>query len=716
MFLIKSEGNDNDQDTGDVGKGDPDGLAESQQSKTATDAVMEETQVSQPKSDIDQTSLDDDGQTLSQVQIQYQNLMELAATMQQSQTSTDEKLATSNEATPMQDGNGRENTENKGGSLPFKKRMATSSSEDEQGGTDEDTDDDDVDDDDVKDEDFHPDDSPGISSKKRNKTWPRRRIAATDDSDDSDPDGLKDVPSDSSESTDDDDDSDAYDENGNPRLISINNPRYRHKGQSRTEGKGDISDSKTKSKGTKSLKIKKTSIKTTKNSKKRRKKNPTRNRLQSQENVAQYFEELKSKEVQKQRETADARKARAMKTSSSYRLNFQKNVLESEEYMSEKKQKREERKEKRQLEQSIKQQLADTKRASAQRRWDEHVRDFVPRRGLKPSSIEKAIWTHKVTGLNKAFPKSQPGTIYGEMTKEEKEIIKEYEATLPEDELNKWKHQNQCVNQVTQLKYDKESKMWWAKIPGEDDPKREFVDKDYPRWWMEENFHSDFIEMTIMKEVWLPVPVGNSSTDDAPRQLLTDIKMQFPQKNKNTCLFSGLASALSYCKRKKEATSLVRRATKVEHLDMDSQIVEVKRFMISYLPSIGQSKSFNIRASNHKRNVLSLEELCANKTPFVTIVIPQMKNGNQNHAFTVVDDLIFDSTQSHAMKLTKESIEWISEITGWEHTPSTKREKLTRVDKEVDNETISIVRKNNLLDLELYNFAQQLFKEKRGMK
>ena len=67
----ESEGNDNDQDTGDVGKGDPDGLAESQQSKTAADAVMEETQVSQPKSDIDQTSLDDDGQTLSQVQIQY---------------------------------------------------------------------------------------------------------------------------------------------------------------------------------------------------------------------------------------------------------------------------------------------------------------------------------------------------------------------------------------------------------------------------------------------------------------------------------------------------------------------------------------------------------------------------------------------------------------------------------------------------------------------
>ena len=110
--------------------------------------------------------------------------------------------------------------------------------------------------------------------------------------------------------------------------------------------------------------------------------------------------------------------------------------------------------------------------------------------------------------------------------------------------------------------------------------------------------------------------------------------------------------------RMKEATSLIHRATKVEHLDMDSQIVEVKQFMISYLPSIGQSKSFNVHASNHKKMFCLLKN-CVQKTPFVTIVIPQMKNGNQNHAFTVVDDLIFDSTQSHAMKLTKESIEWI---------------------------------------------------------
>ena len=54
-----------------------------------------------------------------------------------------------------------------------------------------------------------------------------------------------------------------------------------------------------------------------------------------------------------------------------------------------------------------------------------------------------------------------------------------------------------------------------------------------------------------------------------------------------------------------------------------------------------------------------LQELFKNVTPYVMIIIPQMKNGSQNHAFCVVDSLIFDSTQVKAMKLQKTSVEWI---------------------------------------------------------
>jgi hypothetical protein len=54
-------------------------------------------------------------------------------------------------------------------------------------------------------------------------------------------------------------------------------------------------------------------------------------------------------------------------------------------------------------------------------------------------------------------------------------------------------------------------------------------------------------------------------------------------------------------------------------------------------------------------NRLSLDELVQNKTQFLTVVIPCAHEGSASHAVVVVNDIIFDATQSHAMKLCKES-------------------------------------------------------------
>ena len=56
---------------------------------------------------------------------------------------------------------------------------------------------------------------------------------------------------------------------------------------------------------------------------------------------------------------------------------------------------------------------------------------------------------------------------------------------------------------------------------------------------------------------------------------------------------------------------------------------------------------------------MSWVELIDNETIYPTLVIPIGADGSINHAFCVVDDLIFDSTQTHALKLTMKSIEWI---------------------------------------------------------
>jgi hypothetical protein len=60
-----------------------------------------------------------------------------------------------------------------------------------------------------------------------------------------------------------------------------------------------------------------------------------------------------------------------------------------------------------------------------------------------------------------------------------------------------------------------------------------------------------------------------------------------------------------------------------------------------------------------KMNQLSLDELVQNKTRFPTVVIPRVNDGSASHAVVVVDNIIFDATQSHAMKVCKGSFNWI---------------------------------------------------------
>ena len=65
----------------------------------------------------------------------------------------------------------------------------------------------------------------------------------SDNKNDNDPDGLNDPPLSSSE---DDDENGVYDENGRPKLISMDNPRYQHKQQSSTNKVGDNTESSSK--------------------------------------------------------------------------------------------------------------------------------------------------------------------------------------------------------------------------------------------------------------------------------------------------------------------------------------------------------------------------------------------------------------------------------------------------------------------------------------
>ena len=82
-------------------------------------------------------------------------------------------------------------------------------------------------------------------------------------------------------------------------------------------------------------------------------------------------------------------------------------------------------------------------------------------------------------------------------------------------------------------------------------------------------------------------------------------------------------------------------------------------------PSIGVGPVFTRKKTQrYQSKEMDIETLVNEQTPFPTIVIPRGMDGSIAHAVCVVDDLIFDSTQNYALKLSRETLDWIVGGTG----------------------------------------------------
>ena len=66
-----------------------------------------------------------------------------------------------------------------------------------------------------------------------------------------------------------------------------------------------------------------------------------------------------------------------------------------------------------------------------------------------------------------------------------------------------------------------------------------------------------------------------------------------------------------------------------------------------------------VRKPKKECEKLTIEDLIEDKMIYPTLVIPFRNDGSTGHAICVVDDLIFDSTQENALKLCRESLDWI---------------------------------------------------------
>ena len=101
-------------------------------------------------------------------------------------------------------------------------------------------------------------------------------------------------------------------------------------------------------------------------------------------------------------------------------------------------------------------------------------------------------------------------------------------------------------------------------------------------------------------------------------------------------------------------------ANKFKGKDSKAQIHIVKGLMQKIIPILGKYQAFG---TFHKKKVkkthMSTHELIQVRTPYPTLVIPKGKDKSVNHAICVINDLIFDSTQHLALKLSHSTLDWV---------------------------------------------------------
>jgi hypothetical protein len=160
---------------------------------------------------------------------------------------------------------------------------------------------------------------------------------------------------------------------------------------------------------------------------------------------------------------------------------------------------------------------------------------------------------------------------------------------------------------------------------------------------------------------WVSIPLGSSTDDLPPVHLTTTVKCLYEQLDSPYCITYCMASALFYCGFKTAARRLAAQASLLAPLHRMAQIESLKGFMPNNVPSIGGATIFGKRCMGNKKKKrkFTWSDLFETITPYPTLVVPVTKDGKMNHAFCVVDDLIFDSSVPYALKLVKASVDWI---------------------------------------------------------
>ena len=197
--------------------------------------------------------------------------------------------------------------------------------------------------------------------------------------------------------------------------------------------------------------------------------------------------------------------------------------------------------------------------------------------------------------------------------------------------------------------------------------------------WMRQNFPTLTVRMRSNNIYgWIAIPAGKREPNEndllvAPKKITVNwLETRFIQREEPSCMKNAMASALYYLCEKKEAGKLLR--LKLNGYQLPEQIDLLcdymnDRILSGKLPYLGTAvKQGKVkRGGARKQNKVKYVKLPASKllerTPlkFPTLVIPILEDGSAAHAAVAIDDLLFDSSQNHPIKLNQEGLDWLFE-------------------------------------------------------
>ena len=281
------------------------------------------------------------------------------------------------------------------------------------------------------------------------------------------------------------------------------------------------------------------------------------------------------------------------------------------------------------------------------------------------------------------------------LNKAEKKEYKTWSAKMTKEEQNLWKDDQQQGKSMIALRFvidDAKLNPYyegkWKGKKGE----RDYTKKPLSKAWLLSHFNEQYLyvvrrygqrkvkdpnkkdawKFTPINRRWLSVPMGCNTNEMsvAEKYLCHSIPIRYPQGETSSCLFSAVASALSYMKHDKIAEHLINNKFECVNVDSNEQWTRLQG-LLSQSNIINEVIYFKIynrpqgkkRAPKHRLDVetLTLEHEDAMDVHAVCLI---GDDGSQDHAVAIVNGMIFDSCTTHAMPLDRPPLDWCCNCKG----------------------------------------------------